>query len=108
MPYMRNNVRSSLSKTTNPIRNQPAGRGVVLHGADGQSICLDARQRSRHSLWMGGSGSGKTTGLEGVIRQDIEAGRGLCVLDPHGDLYERLIRFLCYREAVGCRVPEVL
>jgi hypothetical protein len=34
---------------------------------------------------------GKTTLLESLALQDIECGRGLCVIDPHGDLAERLV-----------------
>jgi hypothetical protein len=41
----------------------------------------------RHHLYaIGMSGSGKTTLLRNMILQDIEAGRGVAVIDPHGDL----------------------
>ena len=43
-----------------------------------------------HSYVLGETGTGKTTLLETLIRQDIAAGRGLCLIDPHGDLVERL------------------
>jgi hypothetical protein len=39
---------------------------------------------------VGKTGTGKTTLLETLIRQDIEAGRGCALIDPHGDLVERI------------------
>lgn len=39
---------------------------------------------------IGKTGTGKSTLLETIARSDIEAGRGLAVLDPHGDLVSRL------------------
>ncbi len=43
-----------------------------------------------HTYAIGETGTGKTTLLETLIRQDIAAGHGLCLIDPHGDLVERL------------------
>jgi energy-coupling factor transporter ATP-binding protein EcfA2 len=40
---------------------------------------------------IGKTGSGKSTLLETLARQDINAGRGLALLDPHGDLVERVV-----------------
>ncbi len=39
---------------------------------------------------IGKTGTGKTTLLENLIQQDVRAGRGLVLLDPHGDLAERI------------------
>src|SRR4051812_8687456 len=36
---------------------------------------------------LGKAGMGKTNFLLSLIRQDIEAGYGVCVLAPHGDLF---------------------
>ena len=40
---------------------------------------------------VGRTGTGKSTLLETLALQDIKAGRGLALLDPHGDLIERLL-----------------
>lgn len=48
----------------------------------------DARQH--HLLVAGGSGSGKTTALKRLVADDLEQGRGLVLLDPHGDLAREL------------------
>jgi len=34
---------------------------------------------------------GKTSMLENTIMQDIRAGRGVGLIDPHGDLYQRIL-----------------
>ena len=41
---------------------------------------------------IGKTGTGKSTLLETLIRQDIENGEGLALLDPHGDLVEKVLR----------------
>jgi hypothetical protein len=47
--------------------------------------------RRQHVYCIGKSGTGKTTLLRNCILQDIAAGRGVAVLDPHGDLAEALM-----------------
>lgn len=47
--------------------------------------------RRRHIYAIGKTGSGKTTLLENMIAQDIAAGHGVGVVDPHGDMAERLL-----------------
>ena len=43
------------------------------------------------SAIIGASGTGKSTLLFNLIRQDIENGEGVALLDPHGDLTERIL-----------------
>jgi hypothetical protein len=46
----------------------------------------------RHHLYLvGKTGTGKSTLLETLIRQDLVHGHGLALLDPHGDLVERVL-----------------
>lgn len=47
--------------------------------------------RLSHAYIIGRTGTGKTTLLETMAVQDIVGGRGAAVIDPHGDLAERLI-----------------
>jgi energy-coupling factor transporter ATP-binding protein EcfA2 len=49
--------------------------------------------RLSHLYLIGKTGAGKSTLMETLARQDLEFGRGLCVIDPHGDLVERLGAF---------------
>ncbi len=50
--------------------------------------------RRRHMYVIGKTGMGKSTMLENMIIQDIENGEGLAVIDPHGDLIEKVIDFV--------------
>lgn len=43
-----------------------------------------------HMYVLGKTGTGKSTLLETMIRQDIENGEGCALVDPHGDLVERI------------------
>ncbi|MEM6805761.1 MAG: type IV secretion system DNA-binding domain-containing protein [Bacteroidota bacterium] len=47
-----------------------------------------------HCYIVGKSGSGKTTLLETLISQDIQNRRGCALIDPHGDLVERIYESL--------------
>ena len=48
--------------------------------------------RLSHIYLIGKTGVGKSTLLETLARQDLEAGRGFALIDPHGDLVERIAR----------------
>ncbi len=49
--------------------------------------------RMAHMYIVGKTGTGKSTLIETLIRQDIEAGRGCALIDPHGDLAARVAGF---------------
>ena len=50
--------------------------------------------RRRHIYLVGKTGTGKTTLFKNMIVQDMEGGKGVGVLDPHGDLIEELLDFV--------------
>lgn len=50
--------------------------------------------RQRHVYVVGKTGTGKTTLLENMAKQDIQAGRGLAIVDPHGEFAEKMIDFV--------------
>src|ERR1044071_886754 len=47
--------------------------------------------RRAHMYLIGKTGTGKSTLLETLIQQDIASGQGLALLDPHGDLVEKIL-----------------
>src|ERR1700687_1297334 len=71
--------------------------------AEWQPFGLSIEDRRRHLYVIGKTGSGKSTLLRNLIVQDIEAGRGLMLLDPHGDLAEELLDYIPPR-----RVEDVI
>ncbi|HZS04812.1 MAG TPA: type IV secretion system DNA-binding domain-containing protein [Blastocatellia bacterium] len=58
-----------------------------------EHVSFGIRQADRRApvYIIGRTGTGKSTLLEHLIRQDLVAGRGLMLLDPHGDLVERVL-----------------
>jgi hypothetical protein len=54
-------------------------------------VVLSRVDRRQHLYAVGKTGTGKTTLLRNMIIQDIEAGEGVGVIDPHGDLAEDLL-----------------
>ena len=50
--------------------------------------------RRRHMYLIGKTGMGKSTVLENMIVEDIRAGRGVALVDPHGDLAEKIIEYI--------------
>ncbi|MHB8736186.1 MAG: type IV secretion system DNA-binding domain-containing protein, partial [Terriglobales bacterium] len=65
--------------------------GENVHAGRVVPVALTPEQRVRHVHVVGTSGTGKSTLLFNMIRQDIERGHGVAVLDPHGDLVDRVL-----------------
>ena len=55
---------------------------------------IKADDRRRHMYLVGKTGMGKSTILENMIIDDIRAGNGVMVVDPHGDLAEKIIEYI--------------
>lgn len=94
------NVIQSLSKTLPaPISLKNGTKLDVLMGENhhhGQitPIGLTEAERQRHMYVVGGTGNGKTTMLKYQIVQDIQSGKGVAIIDPHGDLAEELLGYV--------------
>ena len=67
-------------------------------------VALSEKQRSTHTYVIGQSGTGKSRAMESWILQDIQAGHGVGVIDPHGELYNHLIARLADYPDVWQRV----
>jgi hypothetical protein len=65
--------------------------GVNMHGGDSIPIGMTLPQRGKHTYVIGKTGTGKTTLLTSAIYQDMVNGKGLAVLDPHGDMFQELL-----------------
>ncbi len=52
---------------------------------------LDTEERRRHLYIVGQTGTGKSTLLLNLLEQDLAAGEGVALLDPHGDLAEAVL-----------------
>ena len=72
-------------------RNQQLSIGAHHSGG---IVTLTAGERRRHVYIVGQTGTGKSTLLLNLIRQDLAAGEGLALLDPHGDLAQAALAFV--------------
>lgn len=57
-------------------------------------IGLTEDERRRHMYILGATGTGKSTMLLSMINSDIQNGKGLAVVDPHGDLIEQILHVI--------------
>ncbi len=55
---------------------------------------IKERDRTRHMYVIGKTGMGKSTFLENMAIQDINNGEGVCVIDPHGSMAEKLLDYI--------------
>lgn len=82
-------------KTKVPPKTVLGQAGLVLgenvHAGHAAPVALTPEQRVRHMHVIGASGTGKSTLLFNLIRADIGNGQGVAVLDPHGDLVDRVL-----------------
>lgn len=90
-PRLRQKVRKT--KAAPAIAATDAGLflGTNEHLSVERRVTLSNEQRARHVHVIGASGTGKSTLLFNLIRQDIENGEGVSVVDPHGDLIDRVL-----------------
>ncbi len=81
------------SKAAPAVALRPEGvcLGRNEHLNQSRPVYVSPDQRLRHVHIVGASGTGKSTLLFNLIRQDIEHGEGVAVLDPHGDLVDRVL-----------------
>ena len=85
------------------MRSSPGNDLNLGHLGDSPKMLrLTAEQRATHLFVCGSTGTGKSKLLESLIRQDIIAHRkskcGLLVIDPHGSLYDSLLRWLAWNK----------
>ncbi|HEX3651860.1 MAG TPA: hypothetical protein VHU18_03455 [Rhizomicrobium sp.] len=81
---------------------------TIGHTRRGNPVDLSEEERSRHLHILGASGTGKSKLIECMIRQDILAGRGLCLIDPHGTLAESVAAFCASRGLSDFRAIHVV
>jgi hypothetical protein len=74
--------------------NTSASALCLGSAATGGLVLLNGVERRRHLYLVGQTGAGKSTLLLNLIAQDLGAGEGIALLDPHGDLAEATLRYI--------------
>ena len=57
-------------------------------------VTISVEDRRRHVYIIGKTGVGKSVLLHDMAIQDIKAGHGVCVIDPHGDLIDDIVKYI--------------
>ena len=87
-------------------------KGTVLfdsfHHERLQPVSLSNEDRMRHMFVVGATGTGKSVFLANMILNDVEQGRGVCVIDPHGDLVESILSRMPQKRADDVILFDVL
>ena len=84
-------------------KNAPAPASIPTSGlyigksryrGDSKPIYISEKDRQRHMYIVGKTGTGKSEFLKDMILQDIRDGKGMAVIDPHGELVEDLLMMM--------------
>lgn len=67
---------------------------TLFRGENKEVFFASEDDRRRHFYIVGQTGTGKSSLLYEMIRQDILAGKGVGVIDPHGDLVEDVLSII--------------
>jgi hypothetical protein len=85
------------SKEAAPPENLPKA-GLLLGDSSFRGelkpVYMQDDDRRRHLYIVGQTGTGKSTLIGNLVMQDIQAGRGVAIIDPHGDLVENALGFV--------------
>ncbi|MFH0951749.1 MAG: type IV secretion system DNA-binding domain-containing protein [Patescibacteria group bacterium] len=78
-----------------PAPTQMPAEGIVLGNSifRGQQTVVRIKpdDRRRHVYMIGTTGTGKSVLMQEMVKQDINEGKGVCVIDPHGSLIDGII-----------------
>lgn len=81
---------------SDPLETSFIGRTNYVAALEEKKFVFGIKRedRRRHVYMIGKSGVGKSKLIELMARQDIAAGKGMCLIDPHGDVIEELLHFI--------------
>lgn len=68
--------------------------GKNIHHGEVTDIGILAKEREKHMYIIGGTGNGKTTFMEYGVVQDIRNGKGVALIDPHGDSAKKILKYI--------------
>jgi hypothetical protein len=87
-----------LSYKVLPLPNDSVEEGILLgynvYRGMKREVRFGRKDRRRHHYIVGQTGTGKSSFISYMARQDIQNGEGVCVVDPHGDLVEDILQYI--------------
>jgi hypothetical protein len=81
--YKQSYSKTAPAPTTMPTEGTLLGKNI--HRGLEKPIWVTEKDRMRHFYVIGQTGTGKSVFLKNLITQDIQAGHGVCMIDPHGN-----------------------
>lgn len=101
LPNVRFNKHACIAWQNYKISPPPANlpkEGLLLghnfYRGEKTEVRIKTEDRFRHFYVIGQTGTGKSSILQVMIRQDLKMGNGICVIDPHGSLIEDILPFI--------------
>ncbi len=76
------------------IPNSGLYLGMSNYRGEKRPVYMTLDDRRRHMYIIGKTGTGKSEFLKEMILQDIEAGHGVCAVDPHGEFVEDILQLM--------------
>ncbi|MBP9827948.1 type IV secretion system DNA-binding domain-containing protein [Patescibacteria group bacterium] len=91
------NIRWMLARTQPAPTNIPK-EGLLVGYNEYRGVRTDIHMtdsdRRRHMYIIGKTGSGKSEFIKNMAVQDIRNGKGVCIIDPHGDLADGVLELI--------------
>ncbi len=78
----------------NKIPQKGLYMGTSMYRGEARKVQISQMDWRRHMYIIGKTGTGKSEFLKEMILQDIEAGRGVCAIDPHGEFVEDILELM--------------
>lgn len=82
------------ARSAPPPANMPT-QGLLIgenyYRGERTEVRIMEDDRRRHFYIIGQTGTGKSELMKNLVNQDIQGGKGLCVIDPHGDLVQDIL-----------------
>lgn len=85
------------SREAAPPENLPTEGTMIGESSfrgDHKKIYLTPQDRMRHVYAIGQTGTGKSTLLVQMALEDIKQGKGVCIIDPHGELVDKTLSLI--------------
>lgn len=68
--------------------------GMNTYRGEKKKIFMKNEDRFRHFYIIGQTGTGKSSMIDIMARQDFHNGKGVCIVDPHGSLIDGLLPYI--------------
>jgi Helicase HerA, central domain len=91
----KDNLNRATNETHFPIDGVTLGKANIrtVRSDEEIDVNISPEDRLKHTYIIGRTGSGKTNLLKSMASQDVQVpGRGVTIIDPHGDLVDYVLR----------------